>query len=182
MSKSPSEDLAQPSETQAVVPTTSRVPRTTSYAGNVLVAVTLLASINVAVLVVPVADNNSQPRLGFLPGTPDQVAVVTGLVGTSRLLWAVVKLLGIVFVADDTTPSYTVPAMSWINGVGAFMLTVGLVAHSKVPLALPVVAGVATALVIVSIWAACAKVKKLWPIFPTLTTVGGCVWVFFASL
>lgn len=165
------------------MPTTFVVPRTTVYAGSVLVAVALLASINVAVLVVPLVDTNSQPRLSFLPGTPDQIAVIAGLVGTSWLLWAVIKLLAIVFVAESESPSYTVPAVSWINGIGAFMLTVGLVAHSKVPLALPVVAGVAAALVIWGLLTDRPKgARLLWPLWLTLTTVGGCIVVMIASL
>lgn len=160
----------------------SVVPDTTPYAANVLVAVTLLASINVAVLVVPLVDPDTPPRLGFLPGTTDQVAVVAGLVGTAWLLTAVLVLLRVVAVAYRITPPYTFAATSWINGVGAFMVTVGLVAHSKVPVALPVVALVAAILVIVSICFACAKAKNWLPMAPTLCTVAGCAFVAIASL
>lgn len=60
------------------------------------------------------------------------IAVVSGTAATVWLLAAVRVLLQVVVNDKKFSPWYGVAGVCWTNGIGMFMLTVGLIAHSKV--------------------------------------------------
>lgn len=159
----------------------STVPSPSGYAANVLVAVTLLASITVAIVIVPLTDTTPQARLGFLPGTPDQVAIVVGTVATVSLLGAVLLLLPM--AAAGIATWYGLASLGWSNGIGMFVLTLGLIAHGKVPAVLPVLAIGTVVAVIAWICAREQRRKKWWQLLlQTLPTTAGCLVVAVAAL
>lgn len=148
-----------------------RYPNTQGTFGTSLAVVTaLMASISTAVVVVFAADQTTQARLGFLPLTPDQTGTITG---SMAVLLFVAATLACVYAQaanrhevpqnvlsdllhgridqnerlkewDKTgTAAYRRARICWINGVSLFLLTLGILAYSKVRLELVIAAAIA---------------------------------------